>query len=185
MRNFYRRRAQDRALFVRRPLKTTFDMTTLIFSAGGCPSYPVYFFKSLKGALGTLFSWLMTENPSREVATKDHSSSNPQKGNPPDLKTKVDVSKVDVKGFQILKWFRTQQYSPPFAGLWLSGKEKAHKQKQFWPVIGWMRGGVSRPGGQGLNVYVLCSEPREHKHFRPGARPGGLVSQWWPGWPRN
>ena len=41
----------------------------------------------------------MTENPSGEVATKDHSSLNPRKGNPPDLKTKVDVSKVDVKGF--------------------------------------------------------------------------------------
>ena len=38
----------------------------------------------------------MTENPSREVATKDHSNSNPPKGNPPDLKAKVDVSKVDV-----------------------------------------------------------------------------------------
>ena len=25
-----------------RPLKTTFDMTTLIFSSGGCPSYPFY-----------------------------------------------------------------------------------------------------------------------------------------------
>ena len=71
-------------------------MTTLIFSTGGCPSYP---FIPLKGAPGTLFSGLVTENPSREVATKDHSSSNPRKGNPPDLKTKVDVSKVDVKGF--------------------------------------------------------------------------------------
>ena len=37
---------------VRRPLKTTFDMTTLIFSSGGCPSYPL---NSLKGCLGTLF----------------------------------------------------------------------------------------------------------------------------------
>ena len=55
-----------------RPLKTTFDMTTLIFSAGGCPWYP---FIPLKGALGTLFSWLVTENPSREVATKDHFAS--------------------------------------------------------------------------------------------------------------
>ena len=50
-------------------------------------------------------------------------------------------------------------------------------------------GGVSRPGGQGSpdrvarglptggqgsKVYVLCVEPKEHKHFRPGARPGGL-----------
>ena len=36
----------------RRPLKTTFDMTTFIFSAGGCPSYP---FIPLKGVPGTLF----------------------------------------------------------------------------------------------------------------------------------
>ena len=28
-------------------------------------------------------------------------------------------------------------------------------------------------GGQGSKVSVLCAEPKEHKHFRPGARPGG------------
>ena len=28
-------------------------------------------------------------------------------------------------------------------------------------------------GGQGSKVYVLCAEPKEHKRFRPGARPGG------------
>ena len=28
-------------------------------------------------------------------------------------------------------------------------------------------------GGQGSKVYVLCAEPKEHKHFRPGTRPGG------------
>ena len=27
--------------------------------------------------------------------------------------------------------------------------------------------------GQGSKVYVLCAEPKEHKHFRPGTRPGG------------
>ena len=68
-------------------------MTSLIFSARGCPSYPFYSFK--RGP----WSPVLRENRSREVATKDHSSSNPPKGNPPDLKTKVDVSKVDVKGF--------------------------------------------------------------------------------------
>ena len=68
-------------------------MTTLIFSTGGCPSYPFYSFK--RGPWYPVFR----ENTSREVATKDHFSSNPPKGNPPDLKTKVDVSKVDVKGF--------------------------------------------------------------------------------------
>ena len=29
--------------------------------------------------------------------------------------------------------------------------------------------GASRPS----KVYVLCAEPKEHKHFRPGTRPGG------------
>ena len=28
-------------------------------------------------------------------------------------------------------------------------------------------------GGQGSKVYVLCAEPKEQKHFRPGTRPGG------------
>ena len=28
-------------------------------------------------------------------------------------------------------------------------------------------------GGQGSKVYVLCAEPKEHEHFRPGTRPGG------------
>ena len=28
-------------------------------------------------------------------------------------------------------------------------------------------------GGWGLKVYVLCAEPKEHEHFRPGTRPGG------------
>ena len=44
------------------------------------------------------------------------------------------------------------------------------------------RGGVYRPGGGGVlptggqrsKVYVLCAEPKEHKRFRPGARPGGI-----------
>ena len=57
-----------------------------------------------------------------------------------------------------------------------SGKEKAHKHKQFCPVTAWVRGGVYRPGGQGSNVYVLCAEPKQHKHFRLGTRPGGLVT---------
>ena len=29
-------------------------------------------------------------------------------------------------------------------------------------------------GGQGSRVYVLCAELKEHKHFRPGTRPGGF-----------
>ena len=62
-----------------------------------------------------------------------------------------------------------------------SGKEKAHKHKQIFPVTAPVGGGglptgwpgVSRPGGQGSKVYVLCAEPKEHKHFRLGTRPGG------------
>ena len=29
-------------------------------------------------------------------------------------------------------------------------------------------------GGQGSKVYVLCAEPKEYKHFRPGTRLGGF-----------
>ena len=45
----------------------------------------------------------------------------------------------------------------------LSGKEKAHKHKLFCPVIAWVRGGLptGSPGGQGSNVYVLCSQPKD------------------------
>ena len=75
-------------------------MTILIFSAGGGgPSYP---FIPLKGAPGTLSSWLVTENP---FVGSRHSSSNPRKGTPPDVKTKVDVSKVEVKGFPTYEFF--------------------------------------------------------------------------------
>ena len=62
-----------------------------------------------------------------------------------------------------------------------SGKEKAHKHKQNFAATAWVGGGspdrVARglpTGGQGSKVYVLCAEPKEHKHFRPGTRPGGL-----------
>ena len=37
---------------------------------------------------------------------------------------------------------------------------------------GW--GGGLPTGGQGSKVYVLCTEPKEHKRFRPGTRPGGI-----------
>ena len=62
-----------------------------------------------------------------------------------------------------------------------SGKEKAHKHKQIFSVTARVGGVVSRPGGQGSpdrwpgsKVYVLCAEPKEHKHFRPDTRPGGF-----------
>ena len=35
-------------------------------------------------------------------------------------------------------------------------------------------GGGLPIGGQGSKVYVLCAEPKEHKRFRPGTRPGGI-----------
>ena len=35
-------------------------------------------------------------------------------------------------------------------------------------------GGGLPTGGQGSKVYVLCAEPKEHKHFCPGTRPGGI-----------
>ena len=64
-----------------------------------------------------------------------------------------------------------------------SGKEKAHKHKQIFPVTVRVGGGspdrVARglpTGGQRSKVYVLCAEPKEHKHFRPGTRPGGSVT---------
>ena len=57
-----------------------------------------------------------------------------------------------------------------------SGKKKAHKQKSFWPVTTPVTGGVSRPGGQGSEIYVLCSEPKEHKSFCPDTRPGRPVT---------
>ena len=61
-----------------------------------------------------------------------------------------------------------------------SGKEKAHKHKQLFPVTARVGGGGSQPGGQGspdrwqgVKSYVLCAEPKEHKRFCPGTRPGG------------
>ena len=57
---------------------------------------------------------------------------------------------------------------------------------------GWSPDRVARglpTGGQGSKVYVLCAEPKEHKHFRPGY-PAGRIGYparriGWPGWPRN
>ena len=85
------------------------------------------------------------------------------------------------------------------SGACLSGKEKAHKHKQIFPVTaqagggspdrvggdlptGWGGGSPDRVGG-GSKVYVLCAEPKEHKRFvqvpgreESGARPGGSVT---------
>ena len=43
--------------------------------------------------------------------------------------------------------------------------EKAHKHKQLCPLTAWVRGGVSRSGGQGSNVYVLYAEPKNMNTF--------------------
>ena len=59
-------------------------------------------------------------------------------------------------------------------------KAKAQERKRHINInnfVLWLPGwGVSRPGGQGSNVYALCAEPKEHKHFRPGTWPGGSVT---------
>ena len=55
----------------------------------------------------------------------------------------------------------------------------AHKHKQIFPVTARVGGSPNRvardlpTGGQGSKLYVLCAEPKEYKHFRPGTRPGG------------
>ena len=64
-------------------------------------------------------------------------------------------------------FWATKRFSHP-------GKEKAHKHKQIFPVIARVGGGLRR-GGQGSpdrwpgsKVYVLCAEPKEHKHWGSG-----------------
>ena len=52
--------------------------------------------------------------------------------------------------------------------------DRPYVRGAFSPLIPWVNGGVSRPGGQWLNVYGLCSE--ESKFF-PGARPGDFGDQ--------
>ena len=62
-------------------------------------------------------------------------------------------------------------------------KEKAHKHRQIFPVTAWVGGGLPTgwpglpTGGQGSKVYVLCAEPKEHTHSRPGTRPGGSATR--------
>ena len=52
------------------------------------------------------------------------------------------------------------------------GKEKARKHKRYFPAIARLRGGLPT----GWPGYVLCAEPKEHKHFCPGSRPVGSVT---------
>ena len=49
-----------------------------------------------------------------------------------------------------------------------AGKKKAHKHYYFWPVTPSGEGGSVRLGGQGSEIYVLSSEPKEHRSFCPG-----------------
>ena len=92
-------------------LKITFDMTTLICSTGGCPLYPFYSLK--RGSWCLLLSWLVTENPSRKVATKDHSKSNSRKGNPPETqKQKWTLAKWTLRASQT-KNSKLYDASPP------------------------------------------------------------------------
>ena len=71
-----------------------------------------------------------------------------------------------------------------------SGKEKAHKHRQIFPVTAWA-GGVSRPGGGGVSrpvsraqKFMCCvRNPRNINVFvrvpsreESGSRPGGSVT---------
>ena len=57
-----------------------------------------------------------------------------------------------------------------------SGKKKAHKHKSFWPVTPLVTGGSPDREASESKFYVLSSEPKEHKSFCPGTRPGGPVT---------
>ena len=63
-----------------------------------------------------------------------------------------------------------------------SGKEKAHKHKQIFPVTA-RAGGVSRPVARGQKFMCCVRNPRNINVFvrvpgreAPGSRPGGLVT---------
>ena len=56
---------------------------SMVIFAKNFAIYPFFSFEKRWPVVAFFFSQLVTENPSREVATKDHSSSNPRKGEPP------------------------------------------------------------------------------------------------------
>ena len=70
------------------------------------------------------------------------------------------------KGFQIKNVMISERMVNTFSGDCPGGGGLS----TGWP-------GVKKTRGQGSNIYVLCAEPKEHKHLRPGARPGGC---WYP-----
>ena len=97
------------------------------------------------------------ESPSREVATKDHSSSNPPKGNPPDLKTKVDVSKVDVKGFPTFCDF-SRGAKHPHCGLVVGDGDVCDKNRGDLRLRVWCSQEGSGPSPQNLDKADLWAE---------------------------
>ena len=77
------------------------------------------------------------------------------------------------------------KFQTPSGWVLKPGKEKAHKHKTNFsgdcpgPPGGGSPDRVARglpTSGLGSKVYVLCAEVKEHKHFRPGTRPGGSVT---------
>ena len=68
---------------------------------------------------------------------------------------------------------------PAAAAAAAAAAEKAHKHKRFFPVTARVpAGGGGLPTGwPGVKRYVLCAEPKEHKHFRPVARLEGSVTE--------
>ena len=76
-------------------------------------------------------------------------------------------------------WENPLPGSPPFAirkFREVSGKDKAHRHKQFCRVIAWVRGGVLPTGWPGVKCLCAVCRTKEHKYFRPGSRPGGPVA---------
>ena len=54
-------------------------------------------------------------------------------------------------------------------------RKKAHEHKYFWSLTArW--GAIPRSGGQGSEIYVVSSKPKENKSFYPGTRKGRPVT---------
>ena len=82
-------------------MKTTSGMATLICCVRGMPLVTFWFL--LKGPLVPFFVGRIVASDTKTLPPnsplKTTRARTPQRGTPPDLKAKVDVSKVDVKGF--------------------------------------------------------------------------------------
>ena len=55
-------------------------------------------------------------------------------------------------------------------------ERKRHTNINVWAGDRLAGRGVSQSGVQGSKIHVLSSEPKEHKSFCAGARPGRLVA---------